>query len=487
MRLACAFLVLLASVAIADPLPTPTTQPVIPDGEKPWYDGYRGAIASARHWVVFKEGSLQVFDTSESAGDGAAMRLYLPANAAKSGWLTGYDTGCQPTKDKDGNVTFDPFKEFKGICLWVKGDGSDAELLLGTGNNVNQPIFRIPLKDKDWKKVHVPWNQFKPAITGHFWFLNYSIERKDNTKATSCIIDRVHYFREAKTEAITPTRNQDPPGNIPAKQFTSGREQIAKTLAKLKAKQPVKIVVAGDSMVTAAQLWYLRDDYTKPEIDTYPYTFWAVLCGRLAKTYGYEKSGFMLRTYNDEKKAWFDTATTRPAEGGLQVIAVARGGWEAKQGLEHIQQVLDEKPDLVIWEYGGNEAINGHMNDYANIPGYISNTTAAVKKLKEANIEVVLQTITTSCDVYPQNWLKMSIPEYSALMSEQTRKIAKENASAIADQHNAMKARGLLFLGSLHSDFVHMNHFGHELWADVLEALLTDNDVKTWRHVPPTD
>jgi hypothetical protein len=39
-------------------------------------------------------------------------------------------------------------------------------------------------------------------------------------------------------------------------------------------------------------------------------------------------------------------------------------------------------------------------------------------------------------------------------------------------------------VGDLHSDFVHLNHYGHEMFAGVLEALLTDRDVRIWRYGP---
>jgi hypothetical protein len=47
--------------------------------------------------------------------------------------------------------------------------------------------------------------------------------------------------------------------------------------------------------------------------------------------------------------------------------------------------------------------------------------------------------------------------------------------------------RGILYVGDLYSDYIHPNHLGHEIMADVLEALLTDKDVRTWTHGPAAD
>ncbi len=45
----------------------------------------------------------------------------------------------------------------------------------------------------------------------------------------------------------------------------------------------------------------------------------------------------------------------------------------------------------------------------------------------------------------------------------------------------------MLFVGSLYADNVHPNHLGHEMMADVPDALLTDRDVRIWRHGPAVD
>ena len=151
----------------------------------------------------------------------------------------------------------------------------------------------------------------------------------------------------------------------------------------------------------------------------------------------------------------------------------------AVTGLKHIDQILAEKPDCVVWEYGANEMINGHIDSY------VKSTTAAVEKLKAAGIEVVLQTVTPTADLSPHNWLgNKSMPEYGGKLSAETKRIAKENGCAVADMHAALSARGLQFMGDLCADFVHLNHLGHEMFADVLDALFTDRDVRIWRWGP---
>jgi lysophospholipase L1-like esterase len=463
--------------ALPKPVPAPTIQPFVPVGEKLFYELSNTVIPGTRHWVMWQDGGLMHYNTTQSVGDGSAMYVYLPAGA-KSGWLTAYDTGVQPVKNKEGQVTRDDLRQYKGLCLWIKGDGSDAAAVFTTNSGYSKNRFRVPLKDADWHKVFMPWDKWQEPITGYWWFLTYGLERSDRSRDNWYIVDRVHLYKEERTEPVQPTPDNDPPGMIPAKAFVSGREHIARTLAKLKARQPVKIVVAGDSIVTCAQLWYVRDDYTKPALDTYPYAYWWVLGQRLRDAYGYEKVGCVLRTWDDKEKKWKDTVAERP-KADLQVIAVATGGWTAKLGLEHLGQVLGEKPDLVIWEYGANEGINGSLDQYVKC------TEDAVNKLRAAGCEVVVQSMTTSADLFPKGWLKnTSIYEYLGELSKHSRRIAKEKNCALADMYAALSCRGIQFVGDLHSDFVHLNHYGHDMFADVLEGLLTDRDVRIWRYGP---
>lgn len=467
--------------ALPKPAPVPTTKPFVPETEKSFYEPLMQVVPGVRHWVMWQRGTLMHFSTTQSVGDGSAMIVHRPAGPAAPGWLVAYDSGVQPVKDKEGKVLVDTFAKYKGLCLWIKGDGGEmtAVFTISYGNSKN--FFRVPLKDAGWHKVFMPWDKWQEPITGNWWYLTYGLERTDNTKASSYIVDRVHLFTEEQTEQITPTPDNDPPGLVPARAFVSGRDKISKTLEKLKARKTVKIVIAGDSLVTAAQLWYAKSSSAAPNEDVYPMTYWWILGERLKTAYGYDKAACMLRTHNDKEKKWFDTVAQRPV-ADLQVFAVARGGWTAAAGLEHIEQILNEKPDLVIWEYGINDMINGQPEKY------VKATEAAVDKLKAAGIEVVLQTMTTSADLMPHHWLKYkSTYDVAGEASAQTRRIAQAKGCAVADMYAALSCRGIQFVGDIHSDFVHLNHYGHEMFADVLDALLTDRDVRIWKYGPAAE
>lgn len=484
------------------PAPEPSTRPFVPEGEKPFFDDLRNAIPGTRIWVQWLDNKkIWHYNTTQSVGDGAAMTVYVgpTQNAKQIGWLCSMDTGVQPVKDKEGKVTRFDLEDYKGISLWIKGDGSDATAVFSTHWDESKHKFRVPLKDTNWHKVFLAWDQWDVPITGPWSYLTFSVERKDHSKANGYIVDRIHFYKDEKIEEITPTPDVDPPGLIDARGFAAGRENIKNALAKLKARQPVKIVVAGDSIVWGAQMGYTKANYNYPETDRCNLTYWKVLAGRLKAAYGYGGVVSFLRTCDDKKKEWYDElpkpstaranpptqpapdAATRPT-GDLQVIAVAKGGWTAKLGLEHIAQVLNEKPDLVIWEYGTHEGIYNQTQPYA------AATEEAVRRLKEAGIEVVLQTLPPSSDLLPHGWLKVrNTMEAMGEISVETRRIAKEKGCAVADMYSAFTCRGVLYTGDLYADSVHLNHRGHEICADVLDALLTGREVKTWSHGPAAD
>ncbi len=447
------------------PAPMPTLAPTVPEGESQFYALERALIPGWRIWSMGCKGDMWVYGTSQSVGDGAGMIVYVPAGGEVNA-MCAYDTSVRadPKIPSRTNTT--------GLCLWFKGDGSDATAIIATDYAGAGPQFKIPMKNTEWHKVFIPWEKWGiPA--GGFWFINFRMERSDKTRPNWYIVDRIHLYKEEKTEEIKPTPDNDPPGLIPAKAFISGQESIKKTLAKLKRKKPVKIVVAGDSIAAGAQLWYAGDKADKR-------IYWHVLGERLGEFYGYTNIAYITRSL-DAQKQWKETPPARPA-ADLNFVGIVQGGMCADFGFANIDQILAEKPDLVIWEYGANDATFGAPAKYA------AGTSNAVVRLKAEGVEVILHTVTPTPGVIPVNWMaNKSHSERVADVNKETRRIAAEQKVALADMEGAFICRGMVFVGSLYADGVHLNHLGHEMVADVLDALLTDRDVRVWTRGPAAD
>jgi lysophospholipase L1-like esterase len=438
------------------PLPSP---PTLPAGEKQFL-AYGGNAPGVRIWAPPAKGSMWHYGTTQSVGDGAGMYVYAPAGETTS-YLCAYDTG----------VRKEEFKEYKGISFWMKGDGSPGTAVIATGDGSLPNKFRIPLKNTQWHKVFMTWDAWDKPITGPFWFLSFGLERREQKHSNWYIIDRVHLFKELKSEEINPTPDIDPPGLLPARAFVSGRQHINKTVAKLQAKKPVKIVIAGDSIVSGTQLWYTGNKDSRD-------FFFNLLGASLKKHYGYADMASLLRSYDKKNRLWTDKPEHRPV-ADLSIVAVAISGGGAKEGMENIDELLREKPDLVIWEYGCNDVT------YSNIKLFLEPTIRAVHKLREQGIEVILQTITPGATITPVSYMNNRSPiEKGKTYNAELRTIASKNGCALADMERAFLARGDQFTGDLYADLVHPNHRGHEMLSDVLDALITDRDLRIWNQGP---
>lgn len=483
----------------------PASQPFVPEGEYPVHSRYpmflyMAAVPGAGVSWDWDKGTIWHYGTTQSVGDGAGMYVYAPAG--KVGWLSARDTLSGVVNDYDAQLNdvkrkVDLTNDYKGLCVWIKGDGSDNKAVFSVGfppSRAHQ--FRIPLKDTQWHKVFMPWDKWEKPLNVPQWFnVMMSIERNDDTKANWYVIDRLHFYKDEKTEAIKPTPDQDAPAIISAKQFVSGRENIAKTLAKLKAKQPVTIVIAGDSLPWGAQLGYMRKNSDGPEHEMRQFTYWWLLAARLKEFYGYESVAINFKSFDHAKKTWFEISERdKRAKADLTVTAAVVGGWEVGHGIENLDKITEEKPDLVIWEYAANDSYNSHFAPVNGLafPGYVKQMTPAIEKLQAAGAEVVLHTITPSADVVLP-WVGvgerkgLNLVAANMLNSETIRAFAAEKKLAVADMDRGLRARGVLYLGDLYVDAVHLNHMGHEMMADILDALLTDRDVKIWRYGPVAD
>ena len=70
--------------------------------------------------------------------------------------MCSYDSGVV-RQEKDGKVVRDDFADYKGISLWIKGDGSDGRAVITTDYAGSKKHFYIPLQSTEWHKVFMPW------------------------------------------------------------------------------------------------------------------------------------------------------------------------------------------------------------------------------------------------------------------------------------------------------------------------------------------
>ncbi|MCW8129636.1 MAG: CIA30 family protein [Planctomycetota bacterium] len=207
----------------------------------------------------------------------------------------------------------------QGLSFWLKGDGSDHFIAVSLIDDSYTKRYAalVDLKSTEWRQVKLRWEDFVPEIVSADW-----MSRKDGNMKPSLVralwFGRWFYFRPfaASTFEVDDIRLEakiDPPAaHLPE------APGIPRTLAKLKAKQPVRIVALGDSITYGTHV-------PQRETNAYP--------GRLQE---------LLR-----KKFGYD---------GVTVVNKGIGGIETRQGIALLTRDLgNPPPDLVTAHFGYND------------------------------------------------------------------------------------------------------------------------------------
>lgn len=145
--------------------------------------------------------------------------------------------------------------------------------------------------------------------------------------AMYCVGEWLYSKQLAITYTYDPSENE-----IPHAEFAGSL--LPKTLEKLKNGQTVKMSIYGDSIFTGCEssATYNRE----PNVPT----FFDLLKNRLEALY----PGCTIELSNHSV-----------------------GGWQAKNGVENVQKVVDEKPDIVILGFGMNDARVGGVVEAQDI------------------------------------------------------------------------------------------------------------------------
>jgi lysophospholipase L1-like esterase len=446
----------------------------LPAGETPFLIDRH--YPTCRMWDFRHSGDLGVYTTANSIGPENAMLFYLP-RGGKPGTVLMYDIGVH---DSEKEKTY---SDNKGICFWIKGDGGDGDISIGTNwdQSKNNPLLgTFPLSDKSWKKIFVPWDKFSRPIKKGFYFINFKLNPKTDRECYATVT-RLALYKDEQTEQANPPKIEDPAGMIPAEKFVNpapaeAQKLIPNTMQKLNAKKPLTIVVAGDSITAGAQLWYMNPQNNPRHSDASIYR--AIHEKNLATHFGYDKHRFVFKNWVAPSKknntpGHFDilTGQTPEADGslpfvGLQIIGVGAGGQDTNFSGAHMDDITQLKPDLVIWAYGANDATNNRARDYRN------GATANLEKLKAQNTEIILASITP--------WLNRPYFTHSAAFRDIAADIAKNLNIPMVDQFGAFMARGDRYRGDLYSDQIHPNEYGHQIMAATLSAAFGLPDQFVW-------
>ena len=283
-----------------------------------------------------------------------------------------------------------------GFSFWVQGDGSDAlgglEFIYDDDYAVRYDVA-FPIKSKDWTKVTVAWSDLVPVMPGPK-SLRLRPDGNRPSKLSGLWIGKWWYWYEypACSFAIDeirlePTIERDTGEHRPV------GSPLARTLAKLTAKEPITIVTMGDSL-TDTKHWSNRQ------------TNWVA----------------MLRTQIKEKYGAVPTIVN-PAIGGTQLRQnlVLMPRWLAKT----------PTPDLVTINFGGNDwgaGMRGAQFRDASLD--------AIDRIRRATGGKADVLIMTTLPGPGKGWDEM------AELADAGRMAAKEKNAGLADTYAAFHEAG---------------------------------------------
>ena len=192
-------------------------------------------------WYVVKDAKISEAD-SAAVGDGA-MCVQFPGSVSRD--LPKRPFGRRRAWDQSG-----------GLSFWIKGDGSDlygALSVHGWRSSMSYSCY-FPLKDTNWHRVTVAWEQFVPER--HFTPIGSADGLAPSGIESITLGDRwtKHHNNQPLPTfvySIDQIRiEKDLTNPAPAPKL----RPLDDVLAKLKARKPVHIVCLGDSITFGAKL-----------------------------------------------------------------------------------------------------------------------------------------------------------------------------------------------------------------------------------------
>jgi lysophospholipase L1-like esterase len=321
-----------------------------------------------------------------------------------------------------------------GFSFWVKGDGSDhlgGIEMIWDGNYSLRYAFAFPIDSTEWRKVTVRWGDLVPETANSAALPIDTVEGNAPSKLGQIWFGKWWYWRDYAAHYYTIDQIQlESAIDAGEPDLRPVGDPMARVKAKLVRKEPVKIVLMGDSL-TDLHHWANREQ-------NWP----AMLEAKVIATYG-----------------------ARPT-----IINTAMGGTELRQNLVLIPRWSQKHrdADLVIVCFGGNDwssGMRGRMFEQSN-----RDAIERIRRATGGGADVLLCTTCPSCE----RWQTM------AELSEACRDAAKAENAGVADIDAAFHAAGKtlpererLFA----SDKTHLGPAGHQLFAETIFEKLTNDAI----------
>ncbi len=367
------------------------------------------------NWKKMRYKSIPEKAPDAAVGEGA-LQINTPALFQKT-------YKCDWTKRLDWD------KKYKGISFWVKGDGSNQWGSISLGGNWGWGyIYYFPVKNKEWEKISVPFNQFTPKgdITqligsrgglppsgistigfGDRWKITHRNSRIP--KFTYCI-DQVELIEDI------------PNGKESGKKYKP--RKFTEVVELLKKGKDVVIFCLGDSITAGTGL-------KNPDKERY--------------------ANLLQKKLREHFKRENITVQSRAVGGARTDHSIA---WVNRD-------FADKTPDLITY-----------------MIGYNNKSAAYSPEVFKNSLERYIDAVTTKTRGKTAILLIPTIPglfhrfEMMDDYADMTRQVAKERNIPVCDIQKEFKKIGKVKFGEYMKGMAHPNYKGHKYFADKLTEFI---------------
>jgi len=350
----------------------------------------------------------RLYATKDSVTDGVALRVEV--DAGSRGIIT-LENSPYPA----GSA---------GITMYAK---ASEELQLTIKGRAT---FRVTT---DWSKIDIPWEML--GTTREERNIGYQFEMGLAAPASRevwYLVDRLGCEGPEfdPRPAITPTAGPDETINTSA--LAGNAHVLAPTVARLKAKQPFKVVAFGDSVTAGAQAtrgnWGVKDPHIVP------FLYFSHLARLLEEHYGYK---------------------------GITAVQNGYGGWTSERARTIMNEVFApvRPEDVVILEFGGNDL--GWAKK--NVDNWLANMKEIVAEARKKTSQIIVLSPT----------MGNNIPKVAQEVTKEFRAFATEQNLAYVDITHWSLYRGERFAWAYLANEYHPDLMGHIMMAELMLPLFT--------------
>ena len=352
--------------------------------------------------------------------------------ATKDSVTGGVALKCVFEKGARGKLTFEKDNwpaGSAGITFFAKAS-KPVKVIVG------MKAFRPVEIGTEWKKYDLTWESLestkeKPEIGWQFVFrIATPIEER-----TILWLDRLGV--ETVFDPSPKVEPQSgPDATFSSKEMLYGAEHLAKTLARLKSKQPFKVIALGDSITAGAQM-------TRGSLEIKP------------------ADGVQFLYFSHAARLWEEHFGFK----GITPVRFGHGGWTAEKAMEVVDKEVvaaATADDLVILQFGGNDMTWAGKS--------AAQWKEAMKKLiarvRTKTDQVLLVGTTAGGEL-----IKKKAETEKAL-----KELVAEEKVAAADTGKFFYYRGEAFAYAMLANEFHPDFMGHLTMGEMIAPILTGKE-----------